>query len=326
MAKRRPQKGVNELIAYIDRELRKFGKVRKGVSLRNNVIALARLRQALDDLGVSTLAEGGISAKGARERIKLYMREYVGEVIESVELEVVTGISEYARRIRELRVQFGYHIASGASPDPHSEVDLRPDQYILVDGEPDQDAARRWGIVNRIRRGKGGSKDKILQFLKENVGKVVTTEELAYVANKVKNYPRRIRELRTESGYSIATRLTGRPDLKVGQYVLLSAERIAEPHDRQIPDEIQKTVYERDKSKCKVCGWTQDRWSKRDPRILELHHLEHHKEKGSNREENLTVICSKCHDEVHSGKHRGVVDKIKKALCRTYSRRKKDRR
>ena len=123
-------------------------------------------------------------------------------------------------------------------------------------------------------------------------------------------FSRRTRELHTEDGYSIATRFTGRPDLKVGQYVLQSKERVAQPHDRRIPEAVQRAVYERDNNTCRVCSWNLDRWSNDDPRMLELHHLQHHEDRGANIESNLIVICSKCHDEVHAGKHSPLLRKM----------------
>src|SRR5207237_355419 len=83
-------------------------------------------------------------------------------------------------------------------------------------------------------------------------------------------FGRRARELRTEDGWGIATRFTGRPDLHSGEYVLESIERVAEPHDRRIPHDIQKEVYARDDNKCQLCGWNRDRWTAADPRILDL--------------------------------------------------------
>ncbi|MCH9035327.1 MAG: HNH endonuclease [Planctomycetes bacterium] len=73
-------------------------------------------------------------------------------------------------------------------------------------------------------------------------------------------------------------------------------------------------MYERDGNTCRVCGWQHVRWTTADPRILELHHLEHHEDRGRNVERNLIVICSKCHDEVHSGKHAVSIKKIKRSL------------
>ena len=140
-----------------------------------------------------------------------------------------------------------------------------------------------------------------MHFLKENVGQIVTSEEIAYVA-KASEYGRRIRELRTEKGFSISTHFTGRPDLKMGEYILESTERVSEPHDRKIPFDVQKAVYERDRNTCLSCGWTHDKWTKRDPRILELHHVKEHVKGGKNTVNNLVVLCSKCHDKVHAKK------------------------
>ena len=140
------------------------------------------------------------------------------------------------------------------------------------------------------------------RYLIENVGQIVTTEELAYIAQGKKQYARRTRELRTEQGYAIATKFTRCPDLKMGEYVLESSERVAEPHDRKIPFEIQKQVYERAGSTCELCGWNRERWTREDPRILELHHVAEHATGGPNTPENLVVLCSRCHDDVHAGR------------------------
>jgi 5-methylcytosine-specific restriction endonuclease McrA len=101
----------------------------------------------------------------------------------------------------------------------------------------------------------------------------------------------------------------------MGQYVLESSDRVAEPHDRNIPREVEKNVYSRDNNTCRVCGWDNEKWSSDDPRILELHHLIEHKDRGEISEINLTVICSQCHDEVHSGRHKAIIEKIKNELA-----------
>jgi len=319
MAKRRCKKPVEWLIAQIDSKLKEFGRLRQGLTLRDKVIRLCSVYDSVKDLGVSAVAESGLDARGGQERIRLYLIECVGVPVDSCELAVVSGIAEYGRRVRQLRVEQGYQIASGTTSDPESGITLKPDQYLLVVPEPDDDAARRWHVVNRIRRSRAGVHQRLLAFLSENVGKPVTTEELAYVARNAREFARRVRELRTEQGYPVATRFTGRPDLRVGQYVLQSTERVAEPHDRQIPDQVQQAVYKRDANTCRLCGWNRDRWSKSAPRILELHHLEHHEDGGSNEEKNLVIFCSKCHDEVHAGKHKETIPKIKKAIWRMYS-------
>lgn len=307
---RRPRiKPLDLLIRQIDERLRQLHINVDSLDLREKVMCLVAVQHDLDDLGVSTMHYSGMQPKGrqsgaARERILAYFTSYPGEVIAGDELRVVSGISEYGRRIRELRREKGYQIASGASSDAFSGVTLKPDQYMLVSREPDQDAARRWHIVNRIRRSKGSTRDRILSYLQENVGVVVTTEELAYVAKDAREFGRRIRELRTEQGYLIATRFTGRPDLGVGQYVLEHVDRQSDPHDRHIPESVQKQVYERDRNRCLSCGWMRSSWTREDPRSLELHHIEHHAEGGVNDATNLVVLCSRCHDQVHAGRIR----------------------
>lgn len=119
---------------------------------------------------------------------------------------------------------------------------------------------------------------------------------------KAKEFGRCVPELRTEEGYAIATHFTGRPDLKMGDYVLESADRIAEPHDRKIPFDVQKLVYDRAHNTCQLCGWNRDRWTRDDPRILELHHVAEHVDGGRNVPENLVVLCSKCHDDLHAAR------------------------
>jgi len=45
---------------------------------------------------------------GARDRIRKYFIEHVGNVVKTKQIRKVAGISEYARRVRELRDEEGY--------------------------------------------------------------------------------------------------------------------------------------------------------------------------------------------------------------------------
>jgi HNH endonuclease len=292
---------IDQLAGEIENRLAQFKQEASTLTLRQKVQQLVHLQYNLRCLNVTAVAAEGLSPTAAISRIKVYLQRHPREIIDGPELEVVSGISEYARRIRQLRVEEGYKIATGASPDAFSGIDLKVDQYMLTDLEVDSDAARRWHIANRIRKSTSSVQDRILEFLKENVGKIVTTEELAYVARDKKEFGRRTRELRTEEGYSIATKFSGRPDLSMGEYILLSINRIAEPHDRHIPDAVQKEVYARDESTCRnpECRY---QYTPSDPRILELHHLKAHARRGSNTADNLIVLCSVCHDDVHAGR------------------------
>lgn len=292
---------VERIVAELNAQLTAFNAEHDGLDLREKVLRLVDILKATRRLNVEALRTEGITARGGRERIRLYMVRYVGVPLDAIELEVVSGISDYGRRIRELRVQEGYKILSGPKEDEETGVSLRRNQYLLIRPEPDLTAARRWHIAHRIRNEPGSAQDRMLRYLQANVGQIVTTEELAYVGKAIA-FARRVRELRTEQGYAVATRFTGRPDLRPGEYVLEVTERVAEPHDRHIPREVEETVYLRDNHTCRICGWNHDQWTRQDPRFLELHHVEHHAQRGPNTPENLLVLCNRCHDDVHAGR------------------------
>jgi len=205
-------------------------------------------------------------------------------------------------------VQFGWAIVSGvtvkemrqeeADEVPEELKAMRPNEYVLLSAEEDRDAAHRWHVANQIRKQRGAVRGKILKFLQANVGRGVTNEELRYVAGDKTEWARRVRELRTEQGWPIATKTTGRPDLGVGVY-LLQADRQSPEHDRSIPDDLRRELLRRDGYKCKACGWSHDEWNPADPRHLELHHIKHHAKGGENVEGNLKTLCNVCHDKVH---------------------------
>lgn len=63
---------------------------------------------------------------GARDKIRKYFIEHVGTIVTTKQIRRVAGISEYARRIRELRDEEGYQIMSH-----NDRAELKPGQYIL---------------------------------------------------------------------------------------------------------------------------------------------------------------------------------------------------
>jgi hypothetical protein len=284
-----------------------FGKELKRKDLRSKVLSLIPAHILLRDLGSSLIPKE--YASSARDRIIHYFRKYPHIVINGNELMVVAGISEYARRVRELRVQFGWSIISGATAKemdkegeyPLADVDVSgmgTDDYILLDVNHDRDAAFRWNKANEIRRKNLGVRDKILEYMRFNVGEKITGEELRYVANNKSEWARRVRELRTEYGWPVVTKTTGLPDLPVGVYVL-AEDRQAPEHDRIIPDHVRRAVLQRDDYRCQECGWHHEKWNSSDPRHLEAHHKEQHADGGGNTEGNLLTLCNICHDRVH---------------------------
>lgn len=69
---------------------------------------------------------------GARANLRAHFLANVGRVMETEELrKVAGGITEWARRVRELRSEEGYQILTHNDRD-----DLKPGQYVLVDPAP----------------------------------------------------------------------------------------------------------------------------------------------------------------------------------------------
>jgi len=297
------RKKLQELLNNFEKEL-------KSDNLRLKVLSLVPCFQHLRDLGKSLIPN--TIARSARDRILHYFEKYPAVIISGDELLVVSGIQEYARRVRELKVQFGWSIVSGLTAKQMAEENefllpnidvttMGPSDYVLLSVVQDRDAAHRWNLANEIRRENISVRDKILKFLRKNVGQKVTGEELKYLAKDRSEWARRVRELRTEYGWPVVTQNTGRPDLEVGVY-LLEADRQSPEHDRHIPDQVKRGVLRRDGYKCTVCNWSHSEWNRSDPRHLELHHKKHHAKGGDNTEGNLISVCTVCHDEIHRKK------------------------
>jgi hypothetical protein len=69
----------------------------------------------------------------ARDRLRRHFLANVGRILDSAELREVSGnISEWARRVRELRTEEGYQILTH-----NDRSDLKPGQYLLLDPTPE---------------------------------------------------------------------------------------------------------------------------------------------------------------------------------------------
>src|SRR5262245_56916354 len=82
-------------------------------NLRPKVQALIPASRLMTDLGSSLL--GKVGERSARNRMLVYLKMHVGQVLDGEELMVGSAISEYARRVRELRIQEGCPILSGGA-------------------------------------------------------------------------------------------------------------------------------------------------------------------------------------------------------------------
>lgn len=82
---------------------------------------------------------------GASHRIRAFFEQNVGRVVTSAQIQAVAGISEWARRVRELRDEHGLQILSHNDRD-----DLKPTEYLLETLKPRPVIAR--AIGDKLRR------------------------------------------------------------------------------------------------------------------------------------------------------------------------------
>ena len=76
--------------------------------------------------------------KGARARLRLYFLANLGRVMDAEELRPVAGnISEWARRVRELRTEEGFLILTH-----NDRANLKPGEYLLETAKPQPAFAR----------------------------------------------------------------------------------------------------------------------------------------------------------------------------------------
>lgn len=70
---------------------------------------------------------------GARDQLRDYFLSHIGQVLGSDELRIAAGnITEWARRVRELRNEEGFRILTH-----NDRADLKPGQYLLETAKPE---------------------------------------------------------------------------------------------------------------------------------------------------------------------------------------------
>jgi hypothetical protein len=137
-----------------------------------------------------------------------------------------------------------------------------------------------------------------LDLLLENLDVPLTHEQLQYVGGG-KSTRERLRDLRISDGWRIATRRTGRPDLRNDQYMLISDKQLP-VHDRTIPTDVYEAILERDDRRCRKCNWRPEYHVYGGRRhSLEVHHVVYFSRGGTHDPANLVTLCDMDHDIVH---------------------------
>jgi HNH endonuclease len=142
-----------------------------------------------------------------------------------------------------------------------------------------------------------GSKQKILNFLLKNVGKIINSKEIQKASGWAAEWARRVRELRDEQGYQILSH-KDRADLKPGQYIIASAKR-KPAFARGISKETRAVVLERNGFTCQSCGVAAgdpDPFHPGRTVRLTMGHIIDKSKGGADTPSNLKAICTNCNE------------------------------
>jgi len=132
---------------------------------------------------------------------------------------------------------------------------------------------------------------KLRAFFEENVGVVVTSEQLRDVAG-ISEWARRVRELRDEDGMRILSH-NDREGLKPNEYILesLTPRQVIA---RGISGRQRRRILDRDGSTCQICGAAAGEESGCEPGKkcrLQIDHTVPISQGGSDDEHNLRAVC-----------------------------------
>src|SRR5690242_10894422 len=122
----------------------------------------------------------------------------------------------------------GYSVAKRRRRTGRSVMHSRPPSPVLWERRFRQPLMRlpKLGLNEREMTDKKeqrlGARNKLRAHFLQNIGRVMSSEELRAVAGNQSEWGRRVRELRTEEGYLILTH-NDRSELKPGQYLLETA-------------------------------------------------------------------------------------------------------
>ena len=144
---------------------------------------------------------------------------------------------------------------------------------------------------------KKGSKQLILEFFLQNIGKVLESRQIQAASGGASEWARRVRELRNEDGYQILTH-KDRANLKPNQYLMETSKRVP-AFVRNISKETRAWVLERNGYTCQMCGLAAgdpDPFHPSRTVRLTMGHIIDKSKGGDDSPQNLRAICTNCNE------------------------------
>jgi len=145
---------------------------------------------------------------------------------------------------------------------------------------------------------KPGSKERIRQFFRANIGNVVTSIQIREaIGSGVSEWARRLRELRDEEGWPIRSH-NDDARLRPGEYLLEEEppERRDVAFARTVSAKTRAEVLDRNGFTCQMCGLTPGDIDPSSGRQVRLHigHIVDKSLGGEDELSNLRTLCSTC--------------------------------
>ena len=142
-----------------------------------------------------------------------------------------------------------------------------------------------------------GSKQKILEYFMNNIGRVLESRDIQTASGGVVEWARRVRELRNEDGYQILSH-KDRADLKPNQYILETTVRLP-AFKRDVSKETRAYVLERNGYTCQMCGIAAgdlDPFNSERTIRLTIGHIIDKSKGGNDFPQNLRAVCTNCNE------------------------------
>jgi len=142
-----------------------------------------------------------------------------------------------------------------------------------------------------------GARAKLRAHFLDNLGRVISSDELRNIAGGITEWARRVRELRNEEGFQILTH-NDRDILKPGEYLLENPKPVP-ALSRAISKETRSFVLDRNGFTCQQCGAVAGEDHPFDSGRKTRLHIGHIIDKslgGSDEPTNLRALCSVCNE------------------------------